>query len=490
MSKNPYAPPTDLALERTTLNGPLLSTVGYGVLLTLAVETLLRLLQRPRAHIRWPLVALTFALLAPASIAVAGDARFSQLTFIDARDYPGGPSAVVRELAAHWANVMSVVSSLVMGWLANGFLLWRFLTVYNTRRALAVPPALLFAGTVATSLAALASLLHPHPHPHPRGPDPSTARLALASHALALALSAALTLGIAASFSSTTSSSSPSSSSSSPSSSHASLPSTSFTIPAPTPPSSASSSTRSPTPAELTHFTPAPTRTRTRTRNTRFTFSSSARAPSAPAPITHPTPSPAAPPRPPRTPLARVMASGAVLTLLAESGALQTAWGAALLAALVAHAPARALLGPVWCQVQGISALLILLRIAHAPAHVSSPSAATATARALSFSAARPGRPGRPVSVSGRPGSVSLPVSLPAPVHPRLQDGDRGEDMGEEEREKQRDGAAASVHGAREAQKQRDKEREKEREREREKHKEGESKRRARDGAVACRALV
>ncbi|KAJ7456070.1 hypothetical protein FB451DRAFT_616830 [Mycena latifolia] len=280
-----YAPQTDLPLERSTLNGPLLSSVGYGILLTLAVQTLLRLLQRPRAQIAWQLVVTVVALLALGSVAVAGNAKFSQMTFIDDRDYPGGPNGVATALFSRWANMMAWVSYILMGWLTDVFMLWRFSVFWDTRPWLVLLPASIFGGSVASSLAFLAAAFHAA-----LGVGPDT-RLGTAYYALSLALRASISLSIAAR----------------------------ILTSSPSPPTLPAGGSRS---------FPTPSLTGAQTS---------------------------------LTPRALLMKP---CTLLIECAALQTVWGAAFVACYACGAPAQALLLPPLCQIQGISALLILLRIA------------------------------------------------------------------------------------------------------------------------------
>jgi hypothetical protein len=81
-----------------------------GILFTLGFQTLLRFLQLPWARIPWSLVVFVSAMCALGALGFAGNARFSQMTFIDQRDFPGGPNEVVVQLYSNWANVMAFVS--------------------------------------------------------------------------------------------------------------------------------------------------------------------------------------------------------------------------------------------------------------------------------------------------------------------------------------------------------------------------------------------
>ncbi|KAJ7662326.1 hypothetical protein B0H17DRAFT_1093673 [Mycena rosella] len=188
-----FAPPTDLWLERSNLNGPLLSSVAYGVLFTLAVQTLLRFLQLPRAKIPWHLVIYVSAIFSLASVAFAGTAKFSEMTFIDDRNYPGGPNSFAVNLFAKWENMMAFVPNILIGWMADGFLLSRFVMFWNKKSWLAIFPALILLGCVTLSLAFIVLVVRPDESMI----GATTTRLALAYWSLSLSFNITITLSIA-----------------------------------------------------------------------------------------------------------------------------------------------------------------------------------------------------------------------------------------------------------------------------------------------------
>ncbi|KAJ7100373.1 hypothetical protein C8R44DRAFT_747428 [Mycena epipterygia] len=204
-----FAPPTDLWLERSNLNGPVLSSVAYGILFTLAAQTLLRLLQPPtpqplRTKPPWALVALVSALVTLASVGFAGAARFSQMTFIDDRNFPGGPNAFAVQAFGNWANMMAVVSYTLMGWLSDAFLIYRFLVFFKKTSSswLAAIPLLIFLSSVGSSLAflILVRLRLPSPSASSRPSlweDPTTARWTLVYWSLVCTFNIVVSAGIA-----------------------------------------------------------------------------------------------------------------------------------------------------------------------------------------------------------------------------------------------------------------------------------------------------
>jgi hypothetical protein len=135
-------PQTNLWLERSRFNGMLLGSVSYGdllsstrlgstvnqfnvnlsillagIFLTLTIEATLALL-RQRRQKRIPLkssstvllcyLAITFVL---ATIGFGGNAKYTQMIWIDLRDEPGGPPLLIQLELDHWINRMALARS-------------------------------------------------------------------------------------------------------------------------------------------------------------------------------------------------------------------------------------------------------------------------------------------------------------------------------------------------------------------------------------------
>lgn len=126
-----FAPPGetayDLWVERSNLNGMLLSAVAYGsrshstdidtlltrllgILFTVTLQTLLMFLQLPRSKIPRGLVTYISLMFILASIGVGTNAKFNQMTYIDDRNIPGGPNAFTVEFYATTVPLMSFAS--------------------------------------------------------------------------------------------------------------------------------------------------------------------------------------------------------------------------------------------------------------------------------------------------------------------------------------------------------------------------------------------
>lgn len=128
-------PSTDLWLERSRLNGMLLGAVTYGkhdrlfldtcvdrsvdypcpgIYFLLTVQSFNALLRKPRSQsnggktkrtVMLTYVIITFIL---ATIGFAGNAKYTQMIWIDLRDAPGGPAALIDLELNYWINRMAL----------------------------------------------------------------------------------------------------------------------------------------------------------------------------------------------------------------------------------------------------------------------------------------------------------------------------------------------------------------------------------------------
>ncbi|KAJ7124098.1 hypothetical protein C8R43DRAFT_1076079, partial [Mycena crocata] len=162
MSDSPFAPPGesayDLWVERSNLNGMLRSGVAYGILFTVAFQTIVLFLQLPKARIPWGLVAYTTTIFVLASLGVSTNAKFNEMTYIDDRNIPGGPNAYTVQFYASVFPLTSFASYTVMSWFADGLVLWRFIMLFGYKYWLGVLPLMMFMGSIASSIALLVSM--------------------------------------------------------------------------------------------------------------------------------------------------------------------------------------------------------------------------------------------------------------------------------------------------------------------------------------------
>ncbi|KAJ7912541.1 hypothetical protein B0H13DRAFT_2007145 [Mycena leptocephala] len=164
-NSNPFAPPGessyDLWVERSNFNSVVLAGVGYGILFTLTAQTLLAFLQLPREKIPWRWVVYVTVMFILASLGLAGDAKFNQMTWIDDRNFPGGPNAFTVAFYSTPVDMMAFIACIIMSWMADGLVLWRFTVISGNNYRLAIFPGLMYLGSIASSIALIVTIIKP-----------------------------------------------------------------------------------------------------------------------------------------------------------------------------------------------------------------------------------------------------------------------------------------------------------------------------------------
>jgi len=135
--RNPYAPdesPSQLFAEKTWLQGALLSNIVYGIEVSLfAICFKLLFTRTNRMNERKQLMLLTFVtvLFILGTIFVYSLSEFTQLAFIENRNYPGGPAAY--EEAMFWvpASKIGTVVFVMGNWLMDLLLVWRCMVIFT-----------------------------------------------------------------------------------------------------------------------------------------------------------------------------------------------------------------------------------------------------------------------------------------------------------------------------------------------------------------------
>ncbi|TFK49734.1 hypothetical protein OE88DRAFT_1662365 [Heliocybe sulcata] len=155
-------PDTDLWLERSRLNGMLLGAVSYGILLTLTLQCIKILSQRPktercRAFInrRWILGAYVLATFVLATLGFAANAKYTQTIWIDERNAPGGPAALIELELNDKINMLALACYYVMSWFMDALLLHRCCTIWGWRWFVVAIMSLLFLGDIAACILVL-----------------------------------------------------------------------------------------------------------------------------------------------------------------------------------------------------------------------------------------------------------------------------------------------------------------------------------------------
>jgi len=124
-------PQTDLWLERSRLDGMLLGAVSYGAFsvehktgvylctgtggfFILTIQAAIALMRRPRngettANNRLGLISYIFITFVLGTIGFAGNAKFTEMIWIDLRNARGGPVALIQDELNYTVNILVVV---------------------------------------------------------------------------------------------------------------------------------------------------------------------------------------------------------------------------------------------------------------------------------------------------------------------------------------------------------------------------------------------
>ncbi|KAG1730983.1 uncharacterized protein EDB91DRAFT_738697 [Suillus paluster] len=155
-----YTPQTDLSLERSRLDGMVLGGVSYGVFFLFTVQTWIALVQRPRhgdktvGH-RRALILYIFITFVLGTIAFAANAKYTEMIWIDLRDAPGGPTALIVNEMDYRINVLAISCGHIQEWLMQALLLHRCFVIWNWARRVMIPMITLYATMIALSICSL-----------------------------------------------------------------------------------------------------------------------------------------------------------------------------------------------------------------------------------------------------------------------------------------------------------------------------------------------
>ncbi|KAJ7037252.1 hypothetical protein C8F04DRAFT_1093072 [Mycena alexandri] len=147
--------------ERSILIGLFLGTIGYGVHLTLFFQCVQALYVRKAGHHNRELLIFVCILFALGNVGNATNIIFGQKTFIDDRDYPGGPNAYFVEQSTDWSAVVCNSVYIVNSWFQDALLLYRFWMIWSRNYYIVAIPALAFLTSMVLSAILIAELSQP-----------------------------------------------------------------------------------------------------------------------------------------------------------------------------------------------------------------------------------------------------------------------------------------------------------------------------------------
>jgi len=152
-----YTPQTNSWLERSRLIGTVLAGGSYGAFLLLTIQSLIVLTRRPRhggkiADHRVVLVFYIIITFALGTTSIAMDIKFTEMIWIDLRDAPGGPLALIEDAWSYRTNVVALCCGHIQEWFMQGLLLHRCFVIWNWTRWVVIPMTTGFTTMIALSI--------------------------------------------------------------------------------------------------------------------------------------------------------------------------------------------------------------------------------------------------------------------------------------------------------------------------------------------------
>ncbi|KAG2154421.1 uncharacterized protein EDB93DRAFT_160335 [Suillus bovinus] len=155
-----YTPHTDLPLERSRLIGMILGGVSYGVYLLLTVQAVTALMQRSQhgqkiADNRRMLLCYTLITFTLSTICFACTLKYTEIIWIDLRDAPGGPIALIKNAMHYRINFVAMLCGYTTEWFMQALLLYRCFVIWNGVRHVMIPMFVVYIGMIAVAVTVL-----------------------------------------------------------------------------------------------------------------------------------------------------------------------------------------------------------------------------------------------------------------------------------------------------------------------------------------------
>ncbi|KAL1736337.1 hypothetical protein FB107DRAFT_221861 [Schizophyllum commune] len=117
--------------ERTWLQGAFLATVAYGMQVVLFTSAAYLLYKRKKDKRNVALLVYISVIFSLGTLYMGGLLKFTQLCFIDQREYPGGPSAYEDDMFSIPVDMLANVTLVICNWLCDIINVWRCYVIYN-----------------------------------------------------------------------------------------------------------------------------------------------------------------------------------------------------------------------------------------------------------------------------------------------------------------------------------------------------------------------
>ncbi|KAG1727027.1 hypothetical protein EDB19DRAFT_1643249 [Suillus lakei] len=136
------------------------SCTAKGGFFFLTVQAATALVQRPRyggkiADHRVVLLFYIFITFVLGTVGFAANARYTEMIWIDLRDAPGGPAALIDDEMNYRINVLALTCYYIMEWFMQALLLHRCFVIWNWARWVTIPMITLYIAMIAMSIVVL-----------------------------------------------------------------------------------------------------------------------------------------------------------------------------------------------------------------------------------------------------------------------------------------------------------------------------------------------
>jgi len=162
---------SDIRTEQSLLDGTVIAGAAYGVHLTLFVQCFQLLFsqsfQKPtgpnqnRQSPQWFLLSYIVLLFSLGTIGFGGQIKFNEMTFIQDRNFPGGPLGFNSAMYNEPVNIMTTAAFIVLNWFADALVLFRLFVIWDSNYWIVAFPVLMLAGSFTSSILLLVQLTLP-----------------------------------------------------------------------------------------------------------------------------------------------------------------------------------------------------------------------------------------------------------------------------------------------------------------------------------------
>jgi len=138
--------------------GDAMSQIAFGAMFVIFFMTMYELLRSPRRNESgrsWILIAYSVVMFCLGLVFISMDLASQLLGFVDNRNFPGGPTAYSISQYSKPITVIPNACFVIAGWLADGFLLYRCLIVFQFRFYIIALPILVYLGDISMGVMTL-----------------------------------------------------------------------------------------------------------------------------------------------------------------------------------------------------------------------------------------------------------------------------------------------------------------------------------------------